>query len=144
MEHGNGHDRPLGVVDLPEGDTRDSSTRRRGLASPVIAPTLLTLGNVIAGFAAIYFSAKPTEYSGPFGWSSLTWAAALVLVGLFLDSIDGMVARMTNGMSEMGNQLDAMADLITFGVAPAFVVRTIVQRWKDLPGRRRKKFYSSF
>ena len=129
MELGNGHDRPVGVMESSLEKSPESPRSRRRLPSPVIAPTLLTLGNVIAGFAAIYFAAKPTEYSGPFGWSSLTWAAALVLVGLFLDSIDGMVARMTNGMSEMGNQLDAMADLITFGVAPAFVVLRLTSNY---------------
>ncbi len=129
MERGNGHDRPMSMME-PSSDQRDDMVRRRRkLASPVIAPTLLTLGNVIMGFAAIYFAAKPTEYSGPFGWSSLTWAGALVLVGLFLDSIDGMVARMTNGMSEMGNQLDAMADLITFGVAPAFLLLRLTSNY---------------
>jgi CDP-diacylglycerol--serine O-phosphatidyltransferase len=49
-------------------------------------------------------------------------ACALILLGIILDSVDGSVARLTGGVTEIGGQLDALADLITFGVAPAFVM----------------------
>jgi CDP-diacylglycerol--serine O-phosphatidyltransferase len=94
-----------------------------------VAPTLLTLGNLIAGFAAIHYAAKPLDFTGPWGWSSLTLAGALVFLGMFLDSIDGSVARLTRTFSDLGTQLDSMADLVTCGVAPAFMMLRLVSHY---------------
>ncbi len=97
--------------------------RARRKVPPVsVMPTLVTLGNLVAGFAAIYYASKPGDFSGPWGWSSLTMAGALVFVGMFLDSIDGSIARLTHSFSDLGAQLDSLADLVTFGVAPAFMM----------------------
>ena len=49
-------------------------------------------------------------------------AGGLILLGAFLDFFDGMIARILNVDGELGKQLDSLADLITFGVAPAFIV----------------------
>jgi CDP-diacylglycerol--serine O-phosphatidyltransferase len=89
-------------------------------------PTLITLGNLVAGFAAIHYAAKPIDSSGPWGWSSLTFAGVLVFLGMFLDAIDGTIARLTRSLSDLGAQLDSLADLVTFGVAPAFMMLRIV------------------
>jgi len=80
------------------------------------------LGNLIAGFSAIHFAAKPVTASGPMELSVLTISGLLVLAGMILDSVDGSVARLTGGESELGQQLDSLADLVTFGVAPAFIL----------------------
>ncbi len=53
------------------------------------------------------------------------WAAILVFVAAFLDGLDGRVARMTNTTSAFGEQLDSLADVVSFGMAPAF----LVYRW---------------
>ena len=98
----------------------------RRLGPTGLWPTLFTLGNLIAGFAAIYCATRPLDAAGFWGWTSLTMACALILFGMFLDSVDGSVARMTGGVTEIGGQLDALADLITFGVAPAFLMLHIV------------------
>jgi len=95
-------------------------------------PTLLTLGNLVAGFAAIHYAAKPVDDAGafgPWGWSSLTVAASLVLLGILLDSLDGAVARLTDGVTEMGGQLDSLADVVTFGVAPAFIMLNLLSQY---------------
>ena len=100
--------------------------RLRRLGPTGLWPTLFTLGNLISGFAAIYCATRPLDAAGFWGWTSLTMACALILLGILLDSVDGSVARLTDGVTEIGGQLDALADLITFGVAPAFIMLHIV------------------
>ena len=100
--------------------------RRRRAAS--VLPTLLTLGNAICGFAAIHYAAKPITNTAV-GWSTLTVAGALVFLGMFFDAIDGSVARMTRSTSNMGAQLDSLADVITFGVAPAFMTLRLISHY---------------
>ncbi len=95
-------------------------------------PTLLTLGNLVSGFAAIHYAAKPVvdgDDFGPWGWTSLAVAASLVLLGIVLDSLDGAVARLTDGVTEMGGQLDSLADVVTFGVAPAFIMLNLLSQY---------------
>ena len=75
-------------------------------------PNLFTLGNLYCGFLSIGFAADG-QYSN---------AAILILIGMMLDSMDGRVARMLRAESELGKELDSLADVVTFGVAPAFLV----------------------
>ena len=101
--------------------------RRRRRATSVL-PTLLTLGNAICGFAAIHYAAKPISDTA-FGWSTLTVAGVLVFLGMFFDAIDGSVARLTHSTSNIGAQLDSLADVITFGVAPAFMTLRLISHY---------------
>lgn len=89
----------------------------------------MTLGNLIAGFAAIHFAAKPIGVTGFAGWSTLTVAGALVFIGMFFDAIDGSLARLTRGTSDLGAQLDSLADVVSFGVAPAFIMLRLVSHY---------------
>jgi CDP-diacylglycerol---serine O-phosphatidyltransferase len=73
---------------------------------------LITSGNLAAGFLALILAAQG-EY---------TWAAGSVGVANVLDSIDGLVARRTQTECELGSQLDSLADLVSFGVAPALIM----------------------
>ena len=75
-------------------------------------PNLLTLGNLFCGLLAILFAMG----------GHLTIAGGFILFGAFLDFFDGMLARLLNVSGELGKQLDSLADLITFGVAPSFIV----------------------
>ncbi|KAB2338076.1 CDP-diacylglycerol--serine O-phosphatidyltransferase [Cytobacillus depressus] len=75
-------------------------------------PNMVTLGNLYCGFLSIGFAAKG-EFKN---------AAILILIGMMLDSIDGRLARMLQADSELGKQLDSLADIVTFGVAPSFLV----------------------
>ncbi len=93
-----------------------------------VIPTLCTLGNLIAGFAAIHYAARePSVRLLWHDWTPLTFAGALVFLGMFLDAIDGSLARLTRSTSELGGQLDSLADVVTFGVAPAFMTLRLIQ-----------------
>ncbi|WP_334075036.1 MULTISPECIES: CDP-diacylglycerol--serine O-phosphatidyltransferase [Paenibacillus] len=74
-----------------------------------VFPSVLTLGNLLLGFSAILFI-----YQGQTAASMM-----LILLGLFCDFFDGFCARKLNAVSEMGRELDSLADLVTFGIAPA-------------------------
>jgi CDP-diacylglycerol--serine O-phosphatidyltransferase len=111
------------------GNKRDLAERpRRRRRAASVLPTLLTLGNVICGFAAIHYAAKPIDESA-FGFSTLSFAGGLVFIGMFFDAIDGTVARLTRSTSTLGAQLDSLADVITFGVAPAFMTLRLVSHY---------------
>lgn len=92
-------------------------------------PAMLTLGNLLCGFAAIHFAAKPVAETGIFGWSTLTVAGSLVFFGMFFDAIDGFVARLVRSTSVFGANLDSLADVVTFGVAPAFMMLRLVSHY---------------
>ncbi|MCH2135818.1 MAG: CDP-alcohol phosphatidyltransferase family protein [Phycisphaerales bacterium] len=120
------------------GRRRSRRIRLRKLGPTGVWPTLFTLGNLVAGFTAIHFAAKPViageAVAGPWGWTSLTVASVLVLLGAFFDCIDGSVARLTDGVTEMGGQLDSLADLVTFGVAPAFITLHVASQYIGVEG----------
>lgn len=113
-------------------DSRPMRNRRR-IATVAVIPTLLTLGNLICGFAAIHYASKPIGPSNVMGWSTLTIAGALVFFGMLFDGLDGFAARLTRSASEFGAQLDSMADMVTFGVAPAFMVLRLVSYYYGGP-----------
>ena len=92
-------------------------------------PALLTLGNLLCGFAAIHFAAKPVASTGFFGWSTLTVAGSLIFFGMFFDAIDGFVARLVKSTSIFGANLDSLADVVSFGVAPAFMMLRLVSHY---------------
>src|SRR6478672_4366654 len=75
---------------------------------------MFTTGNMACGFSAILLA-----FSDKF-----TWAAALLAGSIVLDIADGAVARLVGATSPFGLQLDSLADLISFGVAPAVLVHT--------------------
>ncbi len=72
-------------------------------------PTLITCGNLASGFLAVLLAVQ----------GRFVQAAALVLVAAGLDLLDGAVARAGETDSEFGGNLDSLADLVSFGVAPA-------------------------
>ena len=74
-----------------------------------IIPSMLTLGNLLCGFAAIA-SQEPKM------------VLLLVLAGALFDMFDGLSARLLKATSDFGKQLDSLADIITFGIAPAIAV----------------------
>ena len=86
----------------------DSRPRRKGI---YILPNLITTGALFAGFAAVV-----TAMDGNF----VTAAIAIYIAGA-LDGMDGRVARMTSTESEFGKQYDSLADMVSFGLAPALV-----------------------
>jgi CDP-diacylglycerol--serine O-phosphatidyltransferase len=121
------------MIDSPtRTQRRRFRPRLRGTrVAPAIAvlPTLLTLGNLLCGFAAIHYAAKPVAPSEFFGWSTLTVAGTLIFFGMFFDALDGGVARLTRSTSDLGAQLDSLSDMVTFGVAPAFMMLRLVSHY---------------
>ena len=81
-----------------------------------VLPNLFTLSSVFFGFYAI------NHVIGSPGPDDFYKAGLAVFFGLFFDMADGRVARMTKTQSDFGVQLDSLADLITFGVAPAVII----------------------
>lgn len=90
-----------------------TSGRTKALGGAVyILPNLFTTGNLFFGFFSIIKSLQ-----GDFMWAS----SAILLASVF-DMLDGRVARLTGGTSEFGVQYDSLCDLVSFGVAPAFIM----------------------
>lgn len=81
-----------------------------------ILPTAVTLSSVFCGFYAIKIAATSTAPD------DLYRAALLIIFAMFFDMLDGRVARMTRTQSSFGLQIDSLADVVSFGVAPAIVV----------------------
>ncbi|MAW31044.1 MAG: CDP-diacylglycerol--serine O-phosphatidyltransferase [Flavobacteriales bacterium] len=75
-------------------------------------PNTMTTFNLICGLASIYYAFE----------NDLQTAACLIFIGAIFDFLDGLVARFLNVSSEFGKQLDSFADIITFGVAPGFII----------------------
>ncbi|MCB0770341.1 MAG: CDP-diacylglycerol--serine O-phosphatidyltransferase [Flavobacteriales bacterium] len=75
-------------------------------------PDLLTTANLACGVSSILFASQ----------GQLTTACWLVFAGAFFDVLDGLAARALGGGTPLGAQLDSLADMVTFGVAPAFAV----------------------
>lgn len=78
-------------------------------------PNIITLGNLLCGCMAIIaiFNAK------------LEYAGVLVMIAAVLDFLDGFLARLLKAYSEIGKQLDSLADMVTFGVVPGLMLYTI-------------------
>src|SRR6266540_3840173 len=93
-----------------------------------ILPNLFTLSSVFCGFFAITLCAgQPTI-------DSLYQAAVAICFAYFFDLADGRVARLTKTQSNLGLQLDSLADVISFGVAPALLVYKWVLYRLPVPG----------
>ncbi|MEQ1634577.1 MAG: phosphatidylcholine/phosphatidylserine synthase [Planctomycetota bacterium] len=105
--------------------------RLRDLKSVPVLPSLVTLGNVFFGFLAIAKVADALRLStpgSPFSAvvSLFELAAILIFVAMVFDALDGRIARMTGQTTPFGAQLDSMADMVTFGTAPAFLGKVLI------------------
>jgi CDP-diacylglycerol--serine O-phosphatidyltransferase len=116
----------LGLTPEQRRERRRLRRQRRRRKTLATLPTLLTLGNLLCGFMAVFIASRPVGTELPFGWAPVSLAAVLVLLGMVCDALDGRVARLTRSTSDLGEQLDSMADMVTFGVAPAFIALTVV------------------
>src|SRR6266849_2667187 len=89
-------------------------------------PNLLTAGNLFCGFVAL---TKIVEADIPGGnFEQIKVALGFILLACIFDLFDGRVARMGGVESPFGREFDSLADLISFGVAPAFLVHRVVLR----------------
>jgi CDP-diacylglycerol---serine O-phosphatidyltransferase len=93
---------------------RPKGRMRKGM---YILPSLFTTANIAAGFYAIL----QTVHGSPAEAWHMDFAAKAIGFAVLFDGLDGRIARMTNTASDFGRELDSLADVITFGVAPALL-----------------------
>ena len=115
---------------------RNRSGRLQGVA---VAPSLVTLLNAVCGFAAIHFAAAgmndPEAMMPRLPLSYFAAAGYMIFLAMIADALDGQLARRTGSTSKFGEQLDSMADMISFGVAPAFLmIRVVAAHVPDVVG----------
>jgi CDP-diacylglycerol--serine O-phosphatidyltransferase len=87
-----------------------------------LLPSAITLGNCLCGFVAILKVAEGIATGDVYAYEMAAW---YILIGMLFDALDGHVARVARFESRFGIQLDSLCDVITFGVAPAFLVKGI-------------------
>jgi len=115
-------------------DPQQPHRMRRGM---YVLPSIFTAGNIAAGYYAISHAIQGSA-SAPFHFDN---AAKAIGFAVLFDGLDGRIARMTNTTSDFGRELDSLADVITFGVAPAILAwiwgcHQIPELWQ--PGLRHK------
>ena len=114
------------------------TAKKRPPRAAYALPTLFTAGNIFLGYLSIIrsiqgvmnFATNPSLAAQDFEVAAKTIGLAVIL-----DGLDGRIARMTNTTSEFGRELDSLADIISFGIAPAILAYTWgVQFVQGYPG----------
>lgn len=112
----------MGMLNISQRLIDPRSPDRRPRRAAYALPSLFTAGNIFMGFLAIMksFHGAIMVAGGDTGHNQNFQQAALMIgVAVFLDGLDGRIARMTGTVSDFGRELDSLADVITFGLAPA-------------------------
>jgi CDP-diacylglycerol--serine O-phosphatidyltransferase len=98
---------------------REERREERPPRRPAVAvPSFFTLLNLLCGFLALTQVLEATQGLEA-GFTRACW---LIVLAGFFDALDGLTARLTDAQSEFGVQLDSLSDVVSFGVAPAFLV----------------------
>ncbi len=100
--------RRVGVLGTLRRDRNGERRMRRGV---YLLPSLFTLGNMFCGYACVLYAMR----------NELTMAAPFIGVAVVLDMLDGRIARLTGTTSAFGREFDSLADVISFGIAPAIL-----------------------
>lgn len=93
---------------FPQRSPSHPKRKRRGM---FLLPSIITVGNMFCGYACVMYAMR----------GDVVAAAPFIGIAVVLDMMDGRIARMTGTSSEFGLQLDSLADVISFGVAPAIL-----------------------
>src|SRR5712675_1050700 len=96
---------------------KDDRTDRRLRRGMYILPSLFTAANIAAG----YYALVQITQGSPSAPQHFNFASIAIGFAVMFDSLDGAIARMTNTSSDFGRELDSLADVVTFGVAPAML-----------------------
>ena len=86
-------------------------------------PNLITLANLLCGVLASFFAVK----------GNIQLAALFICLGIFFDFFDGLAARLLDVASPLGKELDSLADVVTSGIAPSFILLQLL--WDNEIGR---------
>lgn len=92
-------------------------------------PTLVTLGNLLCGLGSIMLAMRadnPPKELGLETADCLYWAGVLIFGAMVFDVMDGKVARWTKSASKFGMEMDSLCDVVSFGVAPAILVKALI------------------
>lgn len=135
-------DNDVEAVQPDAGDTESAAganesaggERRRGrhkelfLAGAAVLPAMFTLCNALLGFAAIHIATRDELGKADLSkWGNIEIAGWMIFLAMIADLLDGRLARWARKTSDFGAQLDSLADVISFGVAPAILMlRTVV------------------
>jgi CDP-diacylglycerol---serine O-phosphatidyltransferase len=101
-----------------------SSSERRPRRAAYAIPTLFTAGNIFLGYISILRSfrgAMLATTNAAAAQAHFEFAAKAIGVAVFLDGFDGLIARLTHTTSDFGREMDSLADVISFGIAPAIL-----------------------
>src|SRR5687768_11698728 len=93
---------------LRRSTDRPGRRLRRGV---YLLPSMFTLGNLFCGYACIVYAMR----------GEFAYAAPFIGFAMVLDMLDGRIARMTGTASDFGIELDSLADVVSFGMAPAIL-----------------------
>src|SRR5271170_5794263 len=93
-------------------------------------PNLMTAGNLFCGFVALtkIVEARGGRPGDVINYNDIKIALGFILLACIFDLLDGRLARMGGVESAFGREFDSLADLISFGAAPAFLVHRVVLR----------------
>ncbi len=105
--------------------------RRQRVKYITVLPSLITILNGVFGFTAIVLASR-TGGADAERMSCFAMGGYMVLLAMFADMLDGRLARMSQSTSSFGGQLDSLCDLISFGVAPAFLMLRLAESRLDL------------
>jgi CDP-diacylglycerol--serine O-phosphatidyltransferase len=108
------------MSDYPVRQHAESDMKHRPRKGLYILPSIFTAGNIAAGYYAISQALQGTA-SAPWYFDQ---AAKAIGIAIVLDFFDGGIARLTNTTSPFGRELDSLADVIAFGIAPAILAWT--------------------
>ena len=120
---------PIEQHEMPFAGRRIRNPRlRRGI---FLLPSLFTGANLLCGYYAVVASIAG-------GWEDFDHAAKAIGLAILFDSLDGRVARMTGTNTEFGVQFDSLADVVSFGIAPA----VMAYAWgvRSLPDQGSQRF----
>lgn len=98
------------------GDASNNNKRLRDIPLRFVLPNIITVLAICAGMTGVRLAFE----------LRFDDAVAMVLLAAFLDGVDGRVARLVKGTSKFGAQMDSLADIVNFGVAPALVLYAFV------------------
>ena len=128
------------VLNLSERLIDPRSPDHRPRRAAYALPTLFTAGNVFLGFYALIevFQGAMQLVQGVAGANAhFKFASMAIAAAVFFDGLDGRIARMTNTVSDFGREMDSLADVITFGIAPGVLAFTWgIQFVQPLPDPR--------
>lgn len=127
--------------------------RRQRLKYITILPSLITILNGVLGFTAIIFAGEGSGALSAdpqipfFTFGSTTYFAMsgyMILVAMIADILDGRLARRVKGTSSFGGQLDSLCDIISFGVAPAYLMLNVLEYEVAAIGLADERFLQRF